>query len=1185
MRSAMRLKQIKLAGFKSFVDPTTVTLPGNRCAVVGPNGCGKSNIIDAVRWVMGESSAKQLRGENLTDVIFNGSNSRKPTAAASIELMFDNSDGRIGGEYAAYADIAIRRQVSRDGQSNYFLNGSKCRRRDIQDVFLGTGFGPRSYSIIEQGMISQLVEAKPEDLRVYLEEAAGISKYKERRRETENRIKHTRENLERINDIREELDRQLDRLQRQAQAAEKYRELRVEESLVTAQLYVLRHSGLKAELEARETAIKTLEIDLEKALAEQRHLEASIETSRAKHATHSDEFNQVQGRFYQLGADISRVEEAIQFNEARVKQLEVDLQSVDQRSIETDRQLKMDEQQIAELTSRINELVPKVEVLAEQDRDAHAALEQVEDQARDWQRRWDAFNEQAANNDRDAEVQASRIEHLEQLLQRLQRRHGELESLRTQPVEHDTADVDLLAEEIDTLEAQARLLDLQIDESLKELAQGREDVIERERVLDEARGEVQGLRHELATLQALQEAALGQQVPEAVDWIAANQLNERARLGEVLAVVSGWERAVEMVLGQLLSAVQVDDLERLAASLAGLPEGEVALIEKRRADRHLHEPGRGSQWPDQTSITLPELCSLVRADGVDAQSLLHGVYAAESTQHAIAQRHRLAPGESIVTRQGFWVGRDWVRVLHDHDAESGIIERTQLLETLTLRVEEAERTLGELQNHVQNGRARVERLENQRDELQQQLNAINQSLGQRRTDHGVTRVKLEEAGARIAQLEKEGADIQRQISGEQHHLKQARAQLAAAEQAREQQKDTRAALTDEREQMDATLLAAREQARQRRDEFHDLNVEKEGLQSRLQASETARERLLTQKRELAEQKTSLRAGIETSTMPLPDLQSELEGKLTLRMDVESSLSDLRAVLERIDNDTRELESKRHSQEAAVQKVRERLERERVERQGMTVQESNLLEQLGATGHELAAVQRELPEDANEAQWSEQLDRLGRRIARLGAINLAAIEEYEQESERKVYLDAQAEDLEQAMATLQDAIKKIDRETRSRFKDTFEAVNTRLGELFPKVFGGGHAYLELTGEDLLDTGVSLMARPPGKRNSSVHLLSGGEKAMTAVALIFAIFHLNPSPVCLLDEVDAPLDDANVSRFAGLIEEMSADVQFLVITHNKLTMEMADYLMGVTMQEPGVSRLVSVDVDEAAAMAVS
>jgi chromosome segregation protein len=478
----------------------------------------------------------------------------------------------------------------------------------------------------------------------------------------------------------------------------------------------------------------------------------------------------------------------------------------------------------------------------------------------------------------------------------------------------------------------------------------------------------------------------------------------------------------------------------------------------------------------------------------------------------------------------------------------------------------------------------VERLEEQREELQRAVNELNESLGRRRTDHGVTRVKLEQAGARREQLQKDYADIVEQLSAEEAQLSTARDRLAQAEVAREGQRESRAKLATEREEMDAALLRARERARKVRDEFYALNVEKEGLQSSLAASETARERLLAQKGQLTQQHENLASGIATSTTPLPNLQHELASKLSARVAVEAQLVEIRTGLEQAEQLTRELEGERQGRETAVDELREQLESQRVEREGLSVSETNLLEQINATGHALEQVRTEMPEDATEPGWSEELERMGRRIQRLGAINLAAIEEFEQESERKTYLDAQAEDLDAALETLLEAIRKIDRETRSRFKNTFEAVNSRLGELFPKVFGGGHAYLELTGEDLLDTGVSLMARPPGKRNASVHLLSGGEKAMTAIALIFAIFHLNPSPVCLLDEVDAPLDDANVSRFAALIEEMSADVQFVVITHNKITMEMADYLMGVTMQEPGVSRLVSVDVDEAAAMAV-
>jgi len=1171
----MRLKQIKLAGFKSFVDATLITLPGNRCAVVGPNGCGKSNIIDAVRWVMGESSAKQLRGENLTDVIFNGSNSRKPTSAASIELIFDNTDGRIGGEYAAYAEIAIRRQATRDGQSEYFLNGSKCRRRDIQDIFLGTGFGPRSYSIIEQGMISQLIEAKPEDLRVYLEEAAGISRYKERRRETETRIKHARENLERINDIREELARQLDRLQRQAKAAERYRELRTEESLLTAQLYALRHSELKAELTNCEGKITDLELALEKCVAEQRNLEAQIEQSRAIHADQSEEFNSIQGSFYQLGADVARIEEAILFNETRVKQLETDLASVNQRKAESERQLQMDETQIAQLGTDIGNLEPELVVLAEKDRAAQDLLEQSEVELRAWQEQWDAFNHKVSANEREAEVQVSRIEHLEQLLQRLRGRQQKLQHLQSEQRETGEETVGMLAEEIDQLEVKSRLHNLRIDECLKELAAAREDVLLREQVLDDARNEVQGLRHELAALQAVQEAALGQHVQEAEAWLAREGLEHQTRLGDSLAVVPGWELAVEAVLGEFLSAIRVDDLNDFASSLAELPDGNLSLIERAPA----------LEAPLNNKLKLPTLKSMIHSDANSAGSILFSVYAADNATVALAKRDLLSLGESIITREGFWVGPDWIRVLHGNFETSGIIERGQEIETLNVRVEEAERTLAELQLDAQEGRSRIERVEVEREELQQHLSSLSDNLAQLRTDHGVTRVKVEEAGVRREQLAVEDRDIAEQVDRETEQLQKARTGLVQIEQRREGESDERDEITNAKTALEENLRKAREEARGSRDRYHEVNVQSQSLASRLAASETARDRLIAQRESLDEQQLSLNAGIEASRTPLPELQAELKKKLATRVTVEGQLQTIRDDMEQQETATRALEDARHTKEAEVSDLRSQLEDVRVERQGLSVQEANLLEQLTATGHELAAIEQNVPDNASIDEWTEELERMARRIQRLGPINLAAIDEFEQENERKHYLDAQADDLDKALETLLEAIHKIDKDTRTRFKETFDAVNSRLGELFPKVFGGGHAYLELTGEDLLDAGVSLMARPPGKRNTSVHLLSGGEKAMTAVALIFAIFHLNPSPVCLLDEVDAPLDDANVSRFASLIEEMSADVQFLVVTHNKITMEMADFLMGVTMQEAGVSRLVSVDVDEATAMAAS
>ena len=1172
----MRLKQIKLAGFKSFVDSTTVTLPGNRCAVVGPNGCGKSNIIDAVRWVMGESSAKQLRGENITDVIFNGSNTRKPNNAASIELIFDNSDGRIGGEYAAYADIAIRREVSRDGQSNYLLNGTRCRRRDIQDIFLGTGFGPRSYSIIEQGMISQLVEAKPEELRVYLEEAAGISKYKERRRETHNRIKHTRENLERINDIREELGRQLDRLQRQAQAAERYRTLKTEESLLNAQLFVLRYQALKEGLGRREQKINALEMDLEKAIAEQRRVEAQIEGQRKGFSEQTEKVNSVQERFYKLGAQITHTEESLQFNRRRLVQLNEELERAFKRSAEADQQITGDDEQIQRMQAEVTELQPQAESLSAADQSVQAALAELEDQNKEWQERWDTFNQQFSANEQEAQVQTSRIEYLQQLIARLDNRAQELTRLASDQPKQEGQLVEQMALEIDGLESQSRSLDELMTECREELSVARQATQGLEQSLESARGQVQQLRQQAANLQAIQDAALGSNVPEAENWIADNDLLNAQRLGQNLSVVPGWEGAVESVLGRFMQALQVDDLAGFADTLSQLVEGDLALVESRATD---------AVDARNEALALPTVRSLLRDRSLAGSSLLYGVFAAESAEVALSKRHQLTPGQSIITREGFWVGPDWMRALHDADQTQGIIERGRAIESLALEIEEADAHLAKLVEQRQAARIQVETLEAKREELQRQANELNASLSDRRTDHGVTRVKLEEAAARQEQLRKESAEVVEQLAQEKNRLEQTRSALAVAETVRSEQSLVKADLQEQREHLGERLQRSRESARASRDKFHAVNVRLESVQSQLTVALTARERLRNQQTQLTEQMKGVEQGIAESRRPIPDLEAQLKEQLASRVGVEEELRLARGNLEELESGIRALEAQRGSVSESVAKVREGLENERVQRQGMAVQESNLLEQLGATGHELTVVLQGMPEGATESAWVEEIERMSRRIQRLGAINLAAIEEFDSESERKNYLDAQAADLEEALDTLLEVMQKIDKETRIRFKETFDSVNTKLGELFPKVFGGGSATLELTGDDMLDTGVTLMARPPGKKNSSIHLLSGGEKAMTAVALIFAIFHLNPSPVCLLDEVDAPLDDMNVTRFAGLIREMSESVQFLVITHNKITMEMADYLMGVTMHEAGVSRLVSVDVDAAAALAIA
>ena len=968
----MRLKQIKLAGFKSFVDPTVVKLPGARSAVVGPNGCGKSNIIDAVRWVMGESSAKQLRGESITDVIFNGSSARKPTALASIELLFDNSDGRIGGEYASYADIAIRRQVSRDAQSAYFINGRKCRRRDILDVFLGTGFGPRSYSIIEQGMISQLVEAKPEELRVYLEEAAGISKYKERRRETENRIRHTVENLDRLNDIREELDKQLAKLKRQAAAAERYRELKETERRLTAELYTLRLVSNGAALEGQQQSIDELETKLAKKQAEIQSVDTQIEKARQEYTERSEAFNSVQGTFYQLGADIARVEEALQFNKQRVSQLELDLDSVAQQDSETARQLELDDTRITELQASIDALTPRLEQARADDDSAADALAVVERDVQDWQTAWDAFSAAAAQAEQDAQVQAARIDHVEHLLQRLRGRVQQLEMEAAADIGGEqNQDVGALEAAIAAATSEQQQLEQATEAALAQLAGAREMQLEKEQALEAARAQVHDLRHELAQLEAMQQAAFGGHNTDVQAWLDGQELANGVRLGERLAVASGWERAVEAVLGDDLQAIEVDSIEQYSAALEQLPSGSVTLIERR--------PAAASERRGP----LPMLASLVRGVDSDLSALLDGVMAADSLAAALAARPALGAGDSVITRDGLWFGRDWARAVRGDADETGIIQRAQAIESRSAALAEAEAALSAAQAALSVARDRVPALEAERDEHAGRAGELDRRLGQLRADHSVTQVRLEEAASRRERLRAEQAEMEQQIAQEVEVVAEARRQLAAAESVRAGQVEERAALQAQRESNGSRLEAARNRARAARDEFHALNSEQQGLASHLSAANTARDRLRAQQAELETRRATLQQGIADSQQPLPELQADLAQRLERRVAVEGEVAALRKAMDAVDSSVRELEEQRTGVDASLDEVRAELESARVAREGLNVQRGNLAEQLAATGLVFDEVRQSLPEEATDSAWTEELEKMERRITRLG----------------------------------------------------------------------------------------------------------------------------------------------------------------------------------------------------------
>lgn len=1163
----MRLKCIRLAGFKSFVDPTTASFPSNMTAVVGPNGCGKSNIIDAVRWVLGESSAKNLRGESMTDVIFNGSNTRKPVAQASIELVFDNSDGSLLGEYASYAEISIRRRVTREAQSTYYLNGVKCRRRDITDIFLGTGLGPRSYAIIEQGMISRLVEARPDDLRIFIEEAAGISKYKERRRETENRIRRTQENLERLLDLREELGRQIERLQRQAHAAQKYQEYKAEEQRLTAQLTALRWQQLNVQAGEHEAVIAEQEVALEACIAQQRQADAKIELLRDGHYELSDCFNRVQGRFYAIGADIARHEQSIQHAQQRLRQLQDDLQDAERARLETESHLASDRQLLTQLEHELA-------LLSEQNAEAElneecsaAAFMQAEDNMQDWQERWHSFTQQSAQPRAEAGVQRTRIEQLEQSSQRLNSRQQRLQD------EQQSQQEDPLAESADELDerveqAQAHLDELSASQQLHaaQLHDTQEQWAEKNQQQQQAQSQLQRLQGRISALEALQQAALN---PEqgVQEWLETQQLQQQPRLLEGLRVAAGWELAVETVLAADLQAVQVDSWVDL--QLDGLHNGHLRLV----SDSAAVAPVNNS------------LLSKVLASSLDVSPWLASVYAVETLDQALELRAQLNSGESVVSQDGYWLAAHFLTVQRGDQHNTGVLARAQELDELLLTVAELDEQQQQLDHQLQDLHSARHKVQEQLEQLRRDEQAAHRVLSELKSQLSAKLARVEQLQLRRSAISAELDDVSEQQHIEVEQLAEARLLLqdaldniAASEQQQQQ-------LQAEQNQLRTHLEQLRQQAQQDKDQRHQLALRISTLTTQKQSTEQALQRLAQQCAQADQRREQLNLNLQEGESPIDELRAQLQELLQTRLAIDDELRAARTALEDADTHMREADKQRSQAEQRAQGVREQLERQRLAWQTLSVQKDTLNQQLQALELDVHQLLEQLPVDAEINAWQQQLNAVAARIERLGAINLAAIDEYRQQSERKAYLDAQNDDLVEALDTLENVIRKIDKETRNRFKETFDLINNGLQELFPKVFGGGHASLEMTGDDLLSTGVAIMARPPGKKNSTIHLLSGGEKALTALALVFAIFQLNPAPFCMLDEVDAPLDDANVGRYARLVKEMSEKVQFIYITHNKIAMEMADQLLGVTMLEPGCSRLVAVNVEEAAALAES
>ena len=1168
----MRLNQIKLSGFKSFSDPTTFALPGQRVGVVGPNGCGKSNIMDAVRWVLGESKASELRGESMQDVIFNGSGLRKPAGRASVELVFDNSDARAGGPWNQFGEIAVKRVLTRDGGSSYYINNQPVRRRDVQDVFMGTGLGPRAYAIIGQGTISRIIESRPEELRLFLEEAAGVSKYKERRRETENRLKDTRENLTRVDDILRELNANLEKLEKQAEVATQYRALQGQASLKQHQFWFLKHRDAAAEEQRAHQALLDAGTALEARMSELRRLEAELEQVRQSHYAAGDALHEKQGELAEAALEVSRLEERIRYvvegrerAESRLRELKVQDEQWALRRTESDAEL-------ASIASQLLAAEEQQALQAAQAEEQSLQLPALDDALRAAQQRSNQQRSAVAEVQQQIQVLAAENRSLDeqarQLRQRSDRLGGERQGLAA-PDEQRLAELKLSSAALDEgqAEAEARLQELgdqvqTLDEQRRTQAQAA--------AADAARqGE---LAARLDALRALQDKV--QSSGRLKPWLVKHGLDSLQGLWTRVHIEPGWETALEAALRERLNALEVGRLETVRAFAADAPPTRLAFY------------SAGAAGIANTHRTLPRLSELLRLNDAGLQALLNdwleGVYTAPSLDEALAARSQLTHGEVIMSREGHAVSQHAVSFYAPDSEQAGMLARQQEIENL-------ERQLRAQSLIADESRSAGVRAEAAYTEASLRLASVRREAAEAQTRAHQTQVELlrlsqqaEASEARRHQLDGELAELGAMLD----ELEQRRATAEARFEELDQQLATAQQLHSDLDDAviaaERALSGAREQQRTLERQAQEAAFQSRTLLAR--QGELQRAIATAQQQVAANAQAAAQIGDELASLNDAAAQAGLQTALALKLQREQALGAARSAYDELSGKLRSADEQRLGTERSLEPMRVALTQLQLAQQAAQLGGAQFLEQLTAAHVDLALL-AEGVEQGGVKLWGLQgeIERLNREVASLGAVNLAALEELTASRERKSFLDAQNADLQEAMKTLEDAIHKIDLETRELLGQTFTQVNEHFGRMFPSLFGGGSAKLVMTGDEILDSGVQVMAQPPGKKNSTIHLLSGGEKALTAIALVFAIFQLNPAPFCLLDEVDAPLDDANTDRYCKLVTEMSQGTQFLFISHNKIAMEMAEQLIGVTMQEQGVSRIVAVDMDEAVGMA--
>jgi len=1166
----LRLKEIKLAGFKSFVDPTHIPIPGQIVGVVGPNGCGKSNVIDAVRWVRGESSARHLRGETMQDVIFNGAGDRKPGNRASVELLFDNSMGKASGEWASYGEIAIRRVLEREGQSEYYINGMHVRRRDVADLFLGTGVGARAYGIIEQGMISQIIEAKPEELRVFLEEAAGVSKYRERRRETELRIGDTRDNLLRVTDIREELGKQLEHLQEQAEVAQRYRELQDALNNTHQLLWLVKKSEAAAQRNrlSRDLERNTIEVDAE--LARLRDAEKRAEELRVRFYAASDVVAGAQGEFFQASSEVARIEQQLQYLrdsrgrvEAQLAQVLADLASGAAKQAQSVTGRDEWQSKLADATGKLERLMVRVAAEAERVPVAEAAF-------RDAQRAVDTLRSELARVEQDLQVAGTRREHADKLLLQLESRAVRLTQEQAALVAPDDATLSAHRDELARFEAELQELRSALEQHEAELPGREQSTREGQQAVDATQTRVTALDARRAALQALQaRLARGEHIK---DWLERHGLDAQRRLWQGLRIEQGWEDALEAVLDERLNAVAVDRLEAGQSWWSEHPPARLAIFSAENGSHPAAaEPWRGLQPLGAYVSCLDQAVANVIAEWLD------GVYVIDSIQGALATREELPLGALLVTREGHLFTRHGVN-FHAPDSElHGVLSRQREIDQIGTEMEAEQVVLADRRRIAEDRETQLATLRNRIASLRSEIDGTQERAHALELEILRLSEQADRTTQRGQQIALELTEIESQAAQESGHKQSAEVSCgelqAARADLRERLNDAEMAFRSAERALGEQRLALQEAEKESQAAVFDQRTctqRIEDLEAQLRTLDEQQRRYVQTRSHLDE---------ELARFDEAPLAAELQTALEARTRHEQDLARVRDEQQGLEHSLRETEQERLTSEQRLNPLRDRINDLRLKEQEARLTEEQYERQLIDQSADQEALRAQLEKGVRSSHLTSEITRLGEEIAALGAVNLAALEELTTARERKVYLDTQAADLEQALETLENAIRHIDRETRELLSKTFEEVNRHFGEMFPSLFGGGTARLVMTGEEILDSGIQVIAQPPGKRNSSIHLLSGGEKALTALSLIFSMFQLNPAPFCLLDEVDAPLDDSNTLRFCSLVKKMAAETQFMFISHNKLTMEIAEQLVGVTMQELGVSRVVAVDIEEA------